>query len=120
MTAFALHSLMAAGWLTGALFFTACQNQSEGERCDHLNGSADCESGLICQASDICCVPGRAACNAPPTGTGGASDSGPSESDAATESSSTSDAATNDSATGDSATNDSAKSEAATMSSETG
>jgi hypothetical protein len=45
----------------------ACSNQSEGERCDTLNGNDDCTGGLICypQAqlkdtiSDRCCPADR-------------------------------------------------------------
>jgi hypothetical protein len=102
------HSFFAAVGLAGALFSTACQSQSVGEHCDKLNGDADCESGLICGDSFVCCVPGTAACNAATsTGTsGGSGAAGAPGSDAATDSS------VSEAATSDSATNDSTKSEA--------
>ncbi len=40
----------------------ACGKQSEGERCDQLNGDDDCSDGLVCtpgsqvgQKKDVCC-----------------------------------------------------------------
>lgn len=66
MKAFAQRFLFAAVWLSGAISLGACGSQGEGEHCDQLNNSNDCESGLQCSTASICCVPGSAACNAPP------------------------------------------------------
>lgn len=42
----------------------ACSNAGEGDRCEILNGSEDCQSGLVCtqvasQTSAVCCPPDR-------------------------------------------------------------
>ena len=71
MKAFAQRFLFAAVWLCGAISLGACGSQGEGEHCDQLNGSNDCESGLQCSMASICCIPGTAACNAPPAGAAG-------------------------------------------------
>lgn len=70
---------------TCLIFFTACADQSEGERCDFNNsGDDDCESGLTCVqarelldgSTDRCCPPEGAAisddrCARSGPGTGG-------------------------------------------------
>jgi hypothetical protein len=67
----------------GFLALGACSNQAEGDRCDHLNDSDDCQSPLICTqaallvgtTSDRCCPQDRsqattAVCKAPISGIG--------------------------------------------------
>lgn len=45
----------------------ACANQREGDRCDPLNGNADCEPGLICvRAERLALVEVGAVCCPPP------------------------------------------------------
>ena len=52
------------------LLVSACGQQREGERCDRLNGDADCESALVCveasKLSQIEDTPGAALCCPPP------------------------------------------------------
>ena len=48
--------------LACALILTACGKQGEGERCDinsGINGSLDCEVGLICRSADQIGLPGQ-------------------------------------------------------------
>src|SRR5678816_4363084 len=105
MKALARRCLFAAVWLATAFSPVACQNQSAGERCDKMNGDMDCETGLTCGDSFVCCVPGSPSCNATSIGTAGSSGAaGASGGDAAADSSPTSEAAANDSATSDSTT----------------
>lgn len=76
-----------------ALSTPGCAAQGEGEYCSTLNGSDDCEPGLVCRKS-MCCPPvGRpssvAACIESPGGGGGsggsAGSAGASGGDAASE-----------------------------------
>ena len=55
-----LRSLVFGGLLLigGAFVFQACGTQSEGMRCELLNGNEDCESSLTCQERcgfSLCC-----------------------------------------------------------------
>lgn len=77
-----------------ASIVVACSKQSEGDRCEVLNGDADCESGLVCTSArdlnatdevDRCCPPSESPfsdsrCDrsgpGPVTGTGGATSTG--------------------------------------------
>jgi hypothetical protein len=52
----------------------ACSKQGQGERCELLNGNADCESGLVCASArelrakdevDRCCPPVGVAFSSP-------------------------------------------------------
>lgn len=62
--------LLATALAAGFLAIVACSNQSEGERCDSLNGDEDCQTdeGLVCYpapllnnaGSDRCCPRDRA------------------------------------------------------------
>ena len=61
------RSLLVPGLFLAALtalvaVTPACGKQSEGERCDQLNGDDDCSDGLVCtpgsqvgQKKDVCC-----------------------------------------------------------------
>jgi hypothetical protein len=65
-TAAIAAALLGAGWLV----LSACSNQGEGERCELLNNSDDCQDGLVCtdtnalpegfKTSPLCCPPERA------------------------------------------------------------
>jgi hypothetical protein len=119
MKAFARHSVLAAVWIAGTFLLTACPSQSAGERCDPMNGSADCASGLICSpnGSNVCCDPVDPSCSSSPSGTaGGSGAAGASQGDAAPDGPKESgEAATTEAATPEAATSD-----GAAMSSEAG
>jgi hypothetical protein len=62
------HRVRGISLLASAILLVACGKQSEGQRCDLRNGSADCESGLVCTPGDelngiegkgaaLCCPP---------------------------------------------------------------
>jgi hypothetical protein len=61
MKAFAPRTLAFVGWFPLAILLVGCPSQSEGQRCDQRNGSADCASGLQCiqvtGGAQLCCVP---------------------------------------------------------------
>jgi hypothetical protein len=90
MTFLSPRALVSLALASCSLFAAGCANQTEGERCDTVNGSADCETGLYCKplgyiagaSQNLCCpISGPvtvAACNAsggaPPSDAGTAVD----------------------------------------------
>ena len=76
MKLFVRRALSFFAWCPLMLLVNGCANQTEGQRCDETNGSADCEQGLACTRifaegvfHFVCCpVPPQpvtaAACNA--------------------------------------------------------
>jgi hypothetical protein len=67
--------LALASLLSAIVALTACSDYAEGDRCETLNGSGDCQSGLVCTAksqinapynnSDRCCPSNPAAATHP-------------------------------------------------------
>ncbi len=63
--------VFVGSWLVASMV-GGCRSQSEGQRCDTANGSADCEEGLVCidkGSYPFCCPPpgqpiSAAICNA--------------------------------------------------------
>jgi hypothetical protein len=87
-------SILVCVFVSGFIALTACSDQGEGERCDSLNGSEDCDKGkdLTCfpanlltnTVSDRCCPTDRsratsAVCKTPVSGIGGGDATAPAD-----------------------------------------